>query len=112
MMIPTVTLEVVMFFVIGAITSIMFHEAGHYFTADKYKLKPDMKGLTVRTKYDGTPKQRLKIILNAVLFGFIPIGAIFLVIGVWALFLIPIYIIGCKSDFETYAEISRRLKRK
>lgn len=111
-MIPPVTFEVVMFFVIGAILSMFFHEGGHYLTAEKYKLLPTMKGLTVRTKYDGTPKQRMRIISNAVLFGFIPIAAVFLLIGVWSLFLIPIYLIGCKSDFIKYGEARGENERK
>lgn len=104
--IPQITLDVVGWFILGIIGMIYFHEIGHYFTAENLGLEPRKKGLfQIETRRPGSKKERLKIITNGILIGFIPILIVFLNITGFALFLIPLYALGCKHDIEEIRKI-------
>lgn len=109
-MLPLVNFETIFFFVIGLVLSIVFHEAGHYLTAGRLGLKPKRNGLfEIETEVKGSKDQRLKVVSNAIMIGFLPIAVVFLLIGFYALLIIPLYLIGCKSDFVGYGKIRREI---
>ena len=85
---------------------ILFHEIGHYLKAIRLGVKADLKPFYVITNGSESIDDEKQIIISGILFGIIPIALMFLLINYFSLLLIPLYVVGCRSDIKMLIDIN------
>jgi len=109
-------LMVALFFFVY-ICSILLHELGHIFTLRKYSKKAVINFHKLEGDWQlcaGEEKDYLKlndkqlknVYRNGIVVGIIPL-ALFSLVNFWGLFLIPLYIGGCKSDLNKIKNLTK-----
>jgi hypothetical protein len=98
--------EIVGFFIVGIVLMIMFHELGHYLEAKRLGVKAELKPFCVITESSESLDDEKQIIISGILFGIIPIALMFLLINHFNLLLIPLYVVGCRSDIKMLIDIN------